>query len=1850
MKTSPIRGTVSLVLALAPVALATTFTVTNVNDGGAGSLRDAINQANLDPLAPVIIDFNVPPALLTPPGPGGVAVIQPLTPLPVIQNVNGLGIRIDGYTQPGSSFAPGSPSSLVVKVELDGSLIPVPYVAPPPNPQYAHGIYIMSSNNRVQGLCVHSFPHDGISIQGIVPQPPPPDGNGHPGSNMNMIYWNLVGTDVTGTVALPNGHDQTPVSGGLWGGIYVKVVPGSGPAVANQNHILENVASGNTIEGVGISSCPPGDVQRNHVERCYAGIDITGTGPLGNGHQGIYIGESAHHNVLDQNWVGANGYDGVGIVGYAPTNLITHSNTLIRNRIGVDVNLNPMPNQWHGVAIGSYGGAVWGFAPSNVITNNVIANNGHAGVAVTEDPMFLGDNDTSYNTITQNSIYDNGPVDPGDLGIDLDYEPGVTPNDPGDGDQGSNELVNFPENISAIYSLGTTTVSGSIDTPNMPVVIEVFTAKPDPSGYGEGAVYLGSTTTNIPNWSVAVTGGALPGQLITATATDAAGNTSEFALNEPVWDENQQPVDYGDAPDPPYFTLALPGGPAHQIVPGMYLGQSVDGEPDGQPDATATGDDNDGNDDEDGVTFPVPLVPGQVAQIDVVASMVGWIDAWVDFDGDGNWHSTEQIVTNGLHNGGGTTTSFAFNVPPGAVVGPTFARVRYSSGGNLLPYGPGPGGINPDGEVEDEQVTIYQGQEELDWGDAPDVPGAMGYRTLAANGGANHFLAPGVFLGNGVDPEPDGQPHPHAMGDDNSIFYGGFDDEDGVMFTSPVVLGGTVTLQVQASVAGFLNAWLDFNCNGTWEPFEKVFAGQPVAAGITVLSFPVPAAAVPGSTYARFRFNTQVLSLPPGGPAPDGEVEDYAVEIEDGSIPHKMHWAQLPDPIGWDVRGYEPKILADDFRCTESGPITRITFWGSWQGDTVGEIKNVHLSIHEDDRSGAYSRPGPLLWEANTADGMIGFVLEDPEQGEQGWFDPNTGQWEWPDHHLFFKYTVDIPPDIAFWQEEGTIYWLDIQVTCTDGHWGWKTSRSAHFEDDAVWDDTPQDPPDWRELIDPRSELSLDLAFVIAGEEPQAIDWGDAPDDLANPNDYPTWSASNGASHIIATDPTGIVYQMGNAIDAEPDGQPTLAADGDDINPPIGIDDEDGVSFMTALIPGVAAAVQVQASTAGFLNAWIDLNANADWVDPGEWFLSDLPVSAGTNTIGFVVPAGTPPGPTYLRFRFTSQPLIPLGLNEGGQAPDGEVEDYQRRIEEPVEVDWGDAPDDPTNPSDYPTLVVSDGARHVIVPGYQMGANLDGEPDGQPDPQALGDDNNLVFPGGPDDEDGVFFYPLVIGQLGAMDVTVSGGAGFIDAWVDFNIDGDWADPGEQVAASAPVGPGLNQILFGVPAGIAAGPTFARVRFSSGGGLAPTGMAPDGEVEDHEVKILPEGEAVYDFGDALDPLYPTLSASNGARHLLGGPVLGALIDAEPDGQPDPNALGDDLNVVFPGGPDDEDGVSFPYPLIAGMPNVVVVTASAPGRVDAWVDFDNNGVWAPGPVEQILVSVPVNPGTNILPIIVPPPAGVGAGPTFARFRISSAGGLAPTGFAQDGEVEDHLVMVFEDGKLDWGDAPDPTYPTLMANLGAAHWITALFLGGGIDAEPDGQPDPTATGDDLAGIDDEDGIGFTTEWISGYNADITVTASQPGTLQAWADLDGDGTWLQSSEVIIAGVPVGAGITSFTIPVPAGIGPMNAFARFRLTPTGVGVGYDGYVQGGEVEDYMVPVGKRIGATIQVTPGGSPTTVTLNWTAEPGATQYSVYSSTTLAGPFPSNWTLEASGIAGTTWNQAFAGPRKFYIVVAFP
>ncbi len=128
----------------------------------------------------------------------------------------------------------------------------------------------------------------------------------------------------------------------------------------------------------------------------------------------------------------------------------------------------------------------------------------------------------------------------------------------------------------------------------------------------------------------------------------------------------------------------------------------------------------------------------------------------------------------------------------------------------------------------------------------------------------------------------------------------------------------------------------------------------------------------------------------------------------------------------------------------------------------------------------------------------------------------------------------------------------------------------------------------------------------------------------------------------------------------------------------------------------------------------------------------------------------------------------------------------------------------------------------------------DAEADGTHSTGANGDDNTGI-----DDEDGIIFGTIRAGQLAAAAmVNVRGGAAKLDAWIDFNRDGAWGGPLEQIADRVPLVTGDNTFTFDVPSWAADGTTYARFRLSTEGNLGVGGVAADGEVEDHAVTILP----------------------------------------------------------------------------------------------------------------------------------------------------------------------------------------------------------------------------------------------------------------------------------------------------------------------------------------------------------------------------------------------------------------------------
>lgn len=555
-----------------------------------------------------------------------------------------------------------------------------------------------------------------------------------------------------------------------------------------------------------------------------------------------------------------------------------------------------------------------------------------------------------------------------------------------------------------------------------------------------------------------------------------------------------------------------------------------------------------------------------------------------------------------------------------------------------------------------------------------------------------------------------------------------------------------------------------------------------------------------------------------------------------------------------------------------------------------------------------------------------------------------------------------------------------------------------------------------------------DYVIQVVGE-----DLGDAPDT------YSTLLGSGGPSHLV--NPNVPLY-LGACVDTETEGIPSINSLGDDVtagNSTVGFcfDDEDGVVFNSnsnnELSVCASNEVSVVANQTGLLDAWVDLNGNGIF-DPTDQIAASLPLQIGTNTINFNVPCDAAVGISHSRFRFSSAG----GLGIGGQAMDGEIEDHMVIING---VDFGDAP------NSFPVTIANNGGSHgvsALSPLY-FGACVDTEADGQPSLGADADDINVGTGvvgtcAGNDDEDGIVFNDPIATCL-ATDITVTvNSAGVLDAWFDFNSDGDWSDPNEMIFNTVNLSSGVNNLQFTTPCGAIIGDSNVRFRLTSSGITTPDGGAIDGEVEDYQV-------SVYALDMADNPIsYSTLLANNGPAHLMNTTsnlFLGSCVDSESDGQPSVGANGDDLGAgtyiagVCNGG-DDEDGISFDNGLTVCEDADITVTASAAGLLNGFIDYNADGVFGAG--EQVFTDQAVVAGANGLMTTVP--CSAMPGNIYSRFRLSSIGGDTATGLALDGEVEDYVLSkaASADLSISKSDDVDPiaaggvlTYTITVDNLG-------------------------------------------------------------------------------------------------------------------------------------------------------------------------------------------------------------------------
>jgi parallel beta-helix repeat protein len=561
--------------------LMSAFSVTTTADSGLGSLRQAILDAN-SAGGSNTITFNIPG--------NGVATIAPQSPLAALST----SATLDATTM--SSYA-GTPL-----VELSGSNAGVGVTGlefDGPNSRLS-GLII--DNFDTTGVMLGSGASNSVVSNNVI------SGNGFYGlfisADHATVQSNFIGTDATGSVADPNifglyaqsaasvtiggsPADRNVISGNFRQGITLDTSPnsivsnnyiGTDPtgtfAVPNNGDAVDLLSSGSSFVTNNLLSANAGDAvylqgtSFSTISNNLIGTDDTGTksldslgNSLGNSGNGVDISTGALHNTLDHNTIANNSGNGVYISDFHGIALFA---TVTNNFIGTDITGTlAFPNTGNGIKTTSGGNSITGNVISanlangiasdggDIITSNFIGVdiNGNALPNQTDGIFVTGDNDSiTSNTIafnqnngvtialgTGNSIRANSIFANAFVGIDLNAD-GITPND-SEGHVGANNLQNFPV-IGAItrYASGAL-VSGTLDSaPSSTFTLEFFTSSTaDPSGFGQGQLYAGSALVTTDSaghgtFSTMITNLVAGQSVLSATATDSAGNTSEFAL------------------------------------------------------------------------------------------------------------------------------------------------------------------------------------------------------------------------------------------------------------------------------------------------------------------------------------------------------------------------------------------------------------------------------------------------------------------------------------------------------------------------------------------------------------------------------------------------------------------------------------------------------------------------------------------------------------------------------------------------------------------------------------------------------------------------------------------------------------------------------------------------------------------------------------------------------------------------------------------------------------------------------------------------------------------------------------------------------------------------------------------------------------------------------------------------------------------------------------------------------------------------------------------------------------------------------------------------------------------------
>jgi Bacterial Ig-like domain (group 3) len=372
------------------------------------------------------------------------------------------------------------------------------------------GIKISGSDNTIGGTTsgagnvVSGSSYD-VEIQGVL----------EPAMN-NAVQGNFIGTDASGSGEPAGPRGRTGSSG-------VLVIGSSGNTIGGTTPLARNVISVGDGEGLIIEDAVSAAATGNVVQGNYIGTDLTGLVGLGN-VVGVNVARSPFVTIGGTapgagNVISGSDDSYPGIILDGGSNDVVEGNFIGTNKDGTA----PLPNTGGDVLLqdGAVGDTIGGTSAGS---GNVIAFNGEGGVLV--------DYSCTGVAILGNKIF--GTSGPG-TGIDLGKD-GVTPNTPGGPHSGANDLQNFPVIASVTATASETIVIGTLNsTPNTAFTVQFFSNPAATAGDSQGETFLGEITglttdaAGNASFDASLPASLQPNPVITATATDPAGNTSEFS-------------------------------------------------------------------------------------------------------------------------------------------------------------------------------------------------------------------------------------------------------------------------------------------------------------------------------------------------------------------------------------------------------------------------------------------------------------------------------------------------------------------------------------------------------------------------------------------------------------------------------------------------------------------------------------------------------------------------------------------------------------------------------------------------------------------------------------------------------------------------------------------------------------------------------------------------------------------------------------------------------------------------------------------------------------------------------------------------------------------------------------------------------------------------------------------------------------------------------------------------------------------------------------------------------------------------------------------------------------------------